>query len=80
MARGKRNKQDQDGIILSDSEPVEDPDFSGEGSSEARPGATHILIDFGLRTMPRLTLCIFTKNGRSGPGNSERAGHAFSKR
>jgi hypothetical protein len=34
VARSKRKKLDQDGLIPSDSEPVEDPDFSGEGSSE----------------------------------------------
>ena len=34
MARGKRKKQDQDGLIPSILEPVEDPDFSGGGSSK----------------------------------------------
>ena len=32
VALGKRKKRDQDGLISSDSEPVEDSDFSGEGS------------------------------------------------
>ena len=34
VARGKRKKQDQDGLIPSILEPVEDPDFSGAGSSK----------------------------------------------
>ena len=34
MVRGKRKKQDQDGLIPSILEPVEDPDFSGGGSSK----------------------------------------------
>ena len=34
VARGKRKKQDQDGLIPSILEPVEDPDFSGGGSSK----------------------------------------------
>jgi hypothetical protein len=33
VSRGKRKKQDQDGLIPSILEPVEDPDFSGKGSS-----------------------------------------------
>jgi hypothetical protein len=33
-ARGKGKKQDQDGLLPSDSETIEDPDFSGEESSE----------------------------------------------
>jgi len=33
MARGKRKNQDQDDLIPSILEPVEDPDFSGDGSS-----------------------------------------------
>jgi hypothetical protein len=34
VSRGKRKKQDQDGMIPSILEPVEDPDFSGDGSSK----------------------------------------------
>jgi len=34
VARGKRKKLDQDGLIPSILEPVEDPDFSGDGSSK----------------------------------------------
>ncbi len=37
VSRGKRKQQDQDGMIPSILEPVEDPDFSGDGSSKARP-------------------------------------------
>ena len=33
MARGKRKKNEQDELIFSILEPVEDPDFSGDGSS-----------------------------------------------
>jgi hypothetical protein len=34
VSRGKRKKQDQDELITSILEPVEDPDFSGDGSSK----------------------------------------------
>jgi len=34
VARGKRKKNDQDELIPSILEPVEDPDFSGDGSSK----------------------------------------------
>jgi hypothetical protein len=34
VSRGKRKRQDQDGLIPSILEPVEDPDFSGDGSSK----------------------------------------------
>ena len=34
MARGKRKKSDQDELIPSIFEPVEDPDFSGDGTSK----------------------------------------------
>ena len=34
VSRGKRKKSDQDDLIPSILEPVEDPDFSGEGSSK----------------------------------------------
>ena len=34
VSRGKRKKQDQDRLIPSILEPVEDPDFSGDGSSK----------------------------------------------
>ena len=34
VSRGKRKKQDQDGLIPSILEPVENPDFSGDGSSK----------------------------------------------
>ncbi len=34
VSRGKRKKHDQDGLIPSILEPVEDPDFSGDGSSK----------------------------------------------
>ena len=55
VSRGKRKKQDQDGLIPSILEPVESPSaLSSEpkglqverpdGSSKARPGATHIPI------------------------------------
>ncbi len=44
VSRGKRKSNDQDGLIPSMLEPVKDPDFSGDGSSKARPGATHIPI------------------------------------
>jgi len=44
VARGRRKESNQDELIPSILEPVEDPDFSGDGSSKARPGATHILV------------------------------------
>ncbi len=34
VSRGKRKKHDLDGLIPSILEPVEDPDFSGDGSSK----------------------------------------------
>ena len=34
VSRGKRKRQDQDGLIPSILEPVEDPVFSGDGSSK----------------------------------------------
>jgi hypothetical protein len=51
VARGIRKKQDENGLIPSDSEPVENLDFSGEGSLEARSGATYIFVDYRLRTL-----------------------------
>ena len=47
VSRGKRKKQNQDELIPSILEPVEDSDFSGDGSSKtrpARPGATHLSV------------------------------------
>jgi hypothetical protein len=44
VRRDKRKKMDQDCMIPSILEPVEDPDFSGDGSSKARPGATRLLM------------------------------------
>ena len=34
VSRGKRKKHDQDDLVPSILEPVEDPDFSGDGSSK----------------------------------------------
>jgi len=44
VSRGKRKMRDQDKVIPSILEPVEDPDFSGDGSSKARPGATDMPV------------------------------------
>ena len=44
VSRGKRKMHDHDDLISSILEPVEDPDFNGDGSSKAGPGATHIPI------------------------------------
>ncbi len=44
VSRGRRKMQDQDSLIPSTFEPVEDPDFSGDGSSKARHGATRLPV------------------------------------
>ena len=66
VSRGKRQKEDQDTLIPSILEP--------DGSSKARPGATHILIYARLRTISNMSFCVYTSGDRSGPGSIERTG------
>ena len=66
VSRGKRKKQDQDGLIPSILE--------ADGSSKARLVRLIFLFTFRLCTIPSLTFQVYITGDRSGPGSTEKIG------